>query len=215
MGARLYLPTLGRFAQVDPVYGGNANSYAYPNDPVNQNDVSGKYCQLQCTANASTLQPAAGAEALRITGVRLRVSRAISMILKGVSVTPNAAFRGIGGNLVPVSPAMRADWTRYSPPGGNGFTNTLATGGANLLGINISGAMSSASDYSKVGRVVGQTGGCVGGAIGISLAAGPEAAPVGCIGGGAAGATSGAFVFGVVGFIQGAFETKDADTFSM
>src|SRR6185437_3524314 len=35
MGARVYLPALGRFLQVDPIPGGNANSYVYATDPVN------------------------------------------------------------------------------------------------------------------------------------------------------------------------------------
>ncbi|MFD6391196.1 PA14 domain-containing protein [Nocardia sp. NPDC060259] len=43
MGARTYLPVLGRFLQVDPVPGGSANSYDYVNgDPVNTLDLSGK-----------------------------------------------------------------------------------------------------------------------------------------------------------------------------
>lgn len=41
MGSRMYIPTLGRFAQVDPVAGGNANAYAYPLDPVNDSDLTG------------------------------------------------------------------------------------------------------------------------------------------------------------------------------
>ena len=46
MGARIYQPALGRFLAVDPVEGGNANDYIYPEDPVNQYDLNGKWCIL-------------------------------------------------------------------------------------------------------------------------------------------------------------------------
>jgi RHS repeat-associated protein len=42
MGARVYIPALGRFAQLDPRVGGSANGYDYANqDPVNNSDPSG------------------------------------------------------------------------------------------------------------------------------------------------------------------------------
>jgi RHS repeat-associated protein len=44
MGARSYVPQLGRFLQPDPVSGGSASAYTYTfGDPVNASDPSGAY----------------------------------------------------------------------------------------------------------------------------------------------------------------------------
>ncbi len=43
MGARSYVPQIGRFLQTDPVAGGSSNAYAYSSgDPVNNSDPSGE-----------------------------------------------------------------------------------------------------------------------------------------------------------------------------
>ncbi|WP_218020894.1 PA14 domain-containing protein [Nocardia crassostreae] len=71
MGARTYLPILGRFLQVDPVLGGSANSYDYVNgDPVNSTDLTGKcpMCVLVIPAIPAIIE--GGAAALAVgTGI--------------------------------------------------------------------------------------------------------------------------------------------------
>jgi RHS repeat-associated protein len=51
MGARSYVPELGRFLQPDPISGGSANAYSYTfGDPVNTSDPSGESTILELIA---------------------------------------------------------------------------------------------------------------------------------------------------------------------
>jgi RHS repeat-associated protein len=90
MGARVYFPTLGRFAQVDPIEGGTPNNYVYVLDPINGNDYSGLLSvttysgwdqgwngagsYLQPAATVTVFQAAASAAVVRnVSGAKLQV----------------------------------------------------------------------------------------------------------------------------------------------
>ncbi|MFK4806761.1 PA14 domain-containing protein [Microbacterium sp. ZW CA_36] len=55
MGARLYVPALGRFLQVDPVEGGVDNDYVWPTDPIGAADLDGQAAQVVLAGIAAVL----------------------------------------------------------------------------------------------------------------------------------------------------------------
>jgi RHS repeat-associated protein len=76
MGARLYIPALGRFLQVDPVEGGVDNDYVWPTDPIGSADLDGTFDWLLALDIVSTAL-------MFVPGV----GTAVGGVIKAVTVT--------------------------------------------------------------------------------------------------------------------------------
>lgn len=89
MGARLYVPALGRFLQVDPVEGGVDNDYVWPTDPIGRSDLDGQFDWLLALDIVSTVImfiPGVGTAAGAAIKVAVVAARVITMAVRATSV---------------------------------------------------------------------------------------------------------------------------------
>jgi RHS repeat-associated protein len=70
MGARSYVPTIGRFLQPDPKPGGSANSYAYTyGNPLNESDPSGQWTLGESSGGLASVGTGEGTQLSGGTGI--------------------------------------------------------------------------------------------------------------------------------------------------
>jgi len=131
MGVRLYNPATGRFLQVDPVYGGNANDYDYCNaDPINCTDLDGRFGWRKWLKRAAVVGGIVGALACGAS------------VICGVAV---GAAAGLGAYA-----AMHAGTSSWSYK--RAFVST-AVGAASGLGLGRFGrVLKNGNNFFRAGR---------------------------------------------------------------
>lgn len=187
MGARVYLPSLGRFLSVDPIQGGTDNNYVYPDDPVNDFDLTGEW-SLKNTVSKGWKAATDGAKSVANSvgdGVKQAASAATSAVKStGQFIGRNADNIGTGlavagaatcivataglctGVAVGVAVASGVTTTMGAKYHGASWGKSLAQGGVETA-FGLAGAKGARAvrwfgngrSYTSVGKALSKTAG--------------------------------------------------------
>lgn len=153
MGKRVYLPTLGRFTQVDPVDGGVDNSYVYSPDPVNSSDLCGMIDWKGWGRKAAAGAIAVGA------GVGIAACVAATVGICGGAVATLAISGGIGAAGGGAAYAARNagtkefSWKYAGTAAAMTGAGSIAIAGGGLLGTRMPGLVKPIRSPVRTGPV--------------------------------------------------------------
>ena len=167
MGARVYIPALGRFLSVDPQQGGTDNNYVYASDPVNDFDLDGTFSWKNALKVATN-----------IATVASFIPGPIGMVASGVAVAGNlaqgnykaalVASVGLLGGIGGVAKIASMGASKIS--GGAGAARALGGVSASFNGAKVVQRIVSAQSNMKVvgrnSRLFGTGGKSLGNALG-------------------------------------------------
>lgn len=161
MGARLYLPGLGRFTQVDPQAGGSANNYDYASqDPINGRDTTGAaaWWKWLIAISASVAISVASGGTLTWANAGIIAAGLSTATATALSITAGAVI-GAGGAIGSYAATTAAlgnewSWTEFAFAAGIGVLSGIYSGlaGMNNVGKSIvAGSMSAAKANGETG----------------------------------------------------------------
>jgi RHS repeat-associated protein len=203
MGSRVYLPALGRFTSMDPVFGGNANPYVYPADPINMSDLNGNFSIFSLgSLIANIIRIIAAPLTIHQTAGVVRAASTTKGVATSAPVHTVSAPRPLP-TPAPVSSKIDAQWlqqatTQYhaSQPAGaggsSGVSNIFPAEGYSFKGAAISAGAGCAVSAGVVGL-----GGAIASVATLGAAAGPTIPAV--ISACAGGARAGLIIYGLTG----------------